>query len=243
MFDLFVSCRHAATLVLIGESLGKDPARLKSVLAYHVVPAKLTADHVKNGKMKTVEGADVDLSRAGQFLTVEDLLAPKPDGEYQFFLALDGVEDPHNLGALLRTADGKERVLGPRQYGGDLLKDKAVVFTDLRVGTNVNLAYVQQGDRYIVSTVTFVEDAAPPPPQATVIEGEVIRVVGQDQVILRAAGNKEVIVFVDPKTTYLFEEKPGKFVDIRPGANISVNYNVLDRRNVAVKIVGPVRRR
>jgi 23S rRNA (guanosine2251-2'-O)-methyltransferase len=44
--------------------------------------------------------------RDRQFLTVEDLLAPKSDGEYQFFLALDGVEDPHNLGALLRTANG-----------------------------------------------------------------------------------------------------------------------------------------
>jgi 23S rRNA (guanosine2251-2'-O)-methyltransferase len=41
------------------------------------------------------------------FLSVEDLLAAKkPDGEYRFFLALDGIEDPHNLGALLRTADG-----------------------------------------------------------------------------------------------------------------------------------------
>jgi amino acid adenylation domain-containing protein len=33
VFDLYVSCRHAATLVLIGESLGKDPARLGSFLA------------------------------------------------------------------------------------------------------------------------------------------------------------------------------------------------------------------
>jgi 23S rRNA (guanosine2251-2'-O)-methyltransferase len=48
------------------------------------------------------------------FLTIEDLLAPKRAAKmsqtappaHRFFLALDGIEDPHNLGALLRTADG-----------------------------------------------------------------------------------------------------------------------------------------
>ncbi len=30
----------------------------------------------------------------------------QPRGEHLFLLALDGIEDPHNLGALLRTADG-----------------------------------------------------------------------------------------------------------------------------------------
>jgi 23S rRNA (guanosine2251-2'-O)-methyltransferase len=43
--------------------------------------------------------------RERRFLGIEDLLAPT-EGRHKFFLALDGVEDPHNLGALLRTADG-----------------------------------------------------------------------------------------------------------------------------------------
>jgi len=47
------------------------------------------------------------LVRERAFLGVEDMLAAKKgDGEHMFFLALDGIEDPHNLGALLRTADG-----------------------------------------------------------------------------------------------------------------------------------------
>jgi 23S rRNA (guanosine2251-2'-O)-methyltransferase len=44
--------------------------------------------------------------RERKFLGIEDLLAPADTGQHKFFLALDGVEDPHNLGALLRTADG-----------------------------------------------------------------------------------------------------------------------------------------
>src|SRR3982074_1631899 len=44
--------------------------------------------------------------RERRFLGIEDLLAPGEAGQYRFFLALDGVEDPHNLGALLRSADG-----------------------------------------------------------------------------------------------------------------------------------------
>ena len=49
--------------------------------------------------------------RAKAVLDLEDLLAPLPvrDGQApaaRLLLALDGVEDPQNLGALLRTADG-----------------------------------------------------------------------------------------------------------------------------------------
>ena len=42
--------------------------------------------------------------RARQFLDLDDLL--KDTKKDKLLLALDGVEDPQNLGALLRTAEG-----------------------------------------------------------------------------------------------------------------------------------------
>ena len=53
----------------------KDPARLKAVLSYHERPARMTAADIKTGNVKTANGADLAVARAGDFVTVEDAMA------------------------------------------------------------------------------------------------------------------------------------------------------------------------
>jgi 23S rRNA (guanosine2251-2'-O)-methyltransferase len=80
-----------------------------------------------------------------EFLSVEDLMAPKADGEYRFFLALDGVEDPHNLGALIRTADGAgaDGVILPERRSapvtGTVAKTSAGASEHVRIARVTNL--------------------------------------------------------------------------------------------------------
>lgn len=61
------------------DDLAKDPAKLKAVLAYHLVPGKVMAADVKNGNTKTVNGANVALSKAGEFVTIEDAMVQTAD--------------------------------------------------------------------------------------------------------------------------------------------------------------------
>ena len=61
------------------EALGSDPARLKAVLAYHVLPERLVLADVKNAPHKTVNGASLALARAGEFVTAEDALVQAGD--------------------------------------------------------------------------------------------------------------------------------------------------------------------
>lgn len=66
-------------------------------------PKEQLARHVKTEMHQGV----VAFLRERRLLELEDLLGAPPDCSGQrFYLALDGVEDPHNLGALLRSADG-----------------------------------------------------------------------------------------------------------------------------------------
>lgn len=61
------------------DELGKDPARLKDVLSFHVVPAKVMAAEVKTGNTKSAQGANLALAKAGTFVTVEDAMVQQAD--------------------------------------------------------------------------------------------------------------------------------------------------------------------
>lgn len=61
------------------DELGKDSAKLRSVLTYHVIPGRIMAVDVKNGNVKTVNGANVAVAKAGEYVTVENALVEKAD--------------------------------------------------------------------------------------------------------------------------------------------------------------------
>ncbi len=63
------------------DDLAKNPDQLKSVLTYHVIAGKVMAADVKNSKVKTVQGATIEVSKAGDMVTVENALVTQADVE------------------------------------------------------------------------------------------------------------------------------------------------------------------
>jgi uncharacterized surface protein with fasciclin (FAS1) repeats len=61
------------------DALAADPAKLRNVLSFHVLPGRVTAAEVKNGNAKTVQGANMALSKAGEFVTAEDAMVQSAD--------------------------------------------------------------------------------------------------------------------------------------------------------------------
>jgi uncharacterized surface protein with fasciclin (FAS1) repeats len=61
------------------DELAKNKELLSQVLTFHVVPTKAMAADVKQGNVKSVNGANLALSKAGAYVTVEDAVVTKAD--------------------------------------------------------------------------------------------------------------------------------------------------------------------
>jgi translation initiation factor IF-1 len=142
---------------------------------------------------------------------------------------------------VVKTTDNKEVIFVANPQTKYVINEKAVKYTDLRVGADVSAVYTVQDNRNLVSAVT-VGVAAAQPAEGTPLQGTVVRVVGKDQVIVRTQDNKEVTVYIVPETKYTFNDRPGAFTDLAPGADIRIMYDVRDRRHVARNILGLPRR-
>jgi 23S rRNA (guanosine2251-2'-O)-methyltransferase len=87
----------------------------------------------------------VAVTSSKQYADLEDVLAAKR-GEYALVIVLDGVEDPHNLGAILRTADaaGADGVVIPERRAvgvtGIVAKASAGASEHLPVAKVTNIA-------------------------------------------------------------------------------------------------------
>lgn len=137
---------------------------------------------------------------------------------------------------IVQTNDNKEVAIQVSAQTKFMLNNRAIKATEIRTGANITAAYVLQGDRYIANMVTLVDAQARG--RATVIEGQVAKVVGKDQVLVTTIEGKEIPVVVTPQTVIEFNARPVQFTQLRVGTPIAITYDLRGRQYVATKIVG-----
>ncbi|WP_291292434.1 RNA methyltransferase substrate-binding domain-containing protein, partial [Enterococcus sp.] len=126
--DIFVFGNHATIeaiqqgrgnkLFLQEDSKGEKVEQLKILAKEHAVPVKW----VPKQKLDTLTDHGVHQGivlaiTAYEYLTLDDLITKtKEKTETPFFLILDSLEDPHNFGSILRTADatGVDGIIIPK---------------------------------------------------------------------------------------------------------------------------------
>ncbi|HTL44695.1 MAG TPA: 23S rRNA (guanosine(2251)-2'-O)-methyltransferase RlmB [Vicinamibacterales bacterium] len=100
-------------------------------------------DRLTRGGVHQGVAADVDEARE---FSVSDLLDPESTGRVPLLIVLDGIEDPHNVGAILRTADaaGATGVIRQSRHAatldGVVAKASAGALATARIATVVNIA-------------------------------------------------------------------------------------------------------
>jgi hypothetical protein len=140
---------------------------------------------------------------------------------------------------VIRTAAAKEITVHTTPQTRITMGGRVAQFADLRVGTEVTVDFVIRDGRHMANAIV-AGGATAEAVRAETVQGVVIR-VANDMVVVRTGENKEVIVHIDPKTRYVFDERPGRITDVRTGADVRIEYDVRDRRPIA-RIVSGIRR-
>lgn len=72
-FTVFAPTNDAfkAVSAAVMADLTKHPEKLKEVLSFHITPGKLMAADIKNSNVKSLQGSNLALAKAGDFVIVE----------------------------------------------------------------------------------------------------------------------------------------------------------------------------
>ncbi len=146
--ELLKSDRQVDVVYVSSEMLPKEMsyyealARNKDAIVKRVHPLKL----------KTICGTDSNqgvaaIGAAVEYCEVEDILQTAHDrGEDPFIVIADGIEDPHNLGAIIRTAEcaGVHGVIIPKRKGvnvtGTVVRSSAGATSYMKIARVANIA-------------------------------------------------------------------------------------------------------
>lgn len=137
--------RRLESVLITRERANHHPdARLQSILdACHTAGIQVRLESkeqlTRMARTEAHQGVVAVVAERG-YSSLQELTQPR--GQHLFLLALDGVEDPHNLGALLRTADGAgvDGVILPERRAASV--NATVVKTSAGAAEHVRIARV-----------------------------------------------------------------------------------------------------
>jgi hypothetical protein len=163
--------------------------------------------------------------------TADDKRSDKPPDKATMLEGeIVGIQGDDQL--VIKTPEGKEVTVFVEPKTRIMLANKEKKFADLKKGGVVGVEYNERDKKYYASNIQDV----------TLLEGQIVKVVGKDQVLVKTADGKEIVVFIDPQTRFLLTEQGGTITDLKPGADINVYYDVRDERNMACRVWAPRRR-
>jgi 23S rRNA (guanosine2251-2'-O)-methyltransferase len=123
--ELLSANRRAVTSLLMAE--GMDAAQILDEIEDLATTRRVRVEYVSRRRVDSVARTDasqgvVALARPIEETPLESLCEPSRRGRVPFLLVLDGITDPHNLGALLRSAEcaGVTGIVLPRHRSAHL---------------------------------------------------------------------------------------------------------------------------
>jgi hypothetical protein len=136
---------------------------------------------------------------------------------------------------VVRTADKREVILHTNPQTRFLLNERVARFADLREGVEINALFDVMGERNLASAVTIIPAATP---AADIVEGTIVRVIEPDnQIVVRTAAGKEVILLADERTKLTMDDRSVRLADFRPGTAVRVHFDVRNQKNMARSVM------